>query len=131
MKKTFLISLVLILAINSCSKKITSTTYKTQKENIISLDLMLIDLHKTANSKTCTNYADWKFIAIGVKSCGGPQDYLAYSSKINTANFLKNVEEYTEAEKAYNNHWGIISDCLMVTEPKSVFCKNGKAVLVY
>lgn len=95
----------------------------------------LMDLYseilKFSQNKNCINANEWKFTAYGSKACGGPQGYIAYSSKIDTVAFLQKVEAYTKQEKLYNKKWGIISNCEITQKPKSVECKNGAPVLKY
>lgn len=83
------------------------------------------------NSTLCTNPAEWTFTAIGSKACGGPTGYIAYSLKINVPEFLKKVENYTNAQNEYNKKWGIISTCEIMNPPSGVDCVNGKPTLIY
>ena len=82
-------------------------------------------------SISCTNSNDWTFTSYGRKACGGPKGYIAYSTQIDTVDFLQKIATYSQAEKDYNFKWGIISDCAIPNEPKSVTCKNGFPTLNY
>lgn len=90
-------------------------------------ELMILfdEISTLSYSISCTNSNDWSFTSYGAKACGGPQGYIAYSNQIDTAAFLQKTATYTEAEKDYNIKWGIVSDCSVPNEPKSVECKNG------
>lgn len=83
------------------------------------------------NSTPCTNSAEWSFTAIGSKACGGPTAYIAYSLKINTSEFLKKVENYTNTQEAYNKKWNVVSTCEMMMPPNAVDCVDGKPALIY
>lgn len=83
------------------------------------------------NSTPCTDPVQWSFTSIGSKACGGPTGYIAYSLKINVTDFLKKVENYTNAQAAYNKKWGIFSTCEMIMPPTGVDCVNGKPTLIY
>jgi hypothetical protein len=89
------------------------------------------EIQNLAYSNSCVNASDWSFVAYGSKACGGAQGYIAYSTNIDTVAFLNKVEVYTEAEKAYNIKWGIISDCSLVAPPIAVECQNGYPTLIY
>jgi hypothetical protein len=89
------------------------------------------EIQNLAYTVSCDDAANWTFTAYGSKACGGPQGYIAYSSKINTVEFLKKIEFYTTAEKEFNIKWGIVSDCSIVNQPKEVVCNNGYSTLIY
>jgi hypothetical protein len=89
------------------------------------------EIQNLAYTVSCADAANWTFTAYGSKACGGPQGYIAYSSKINTVEFLKKIEFYTKAEKEFNIKWGIISDCSIVNQPEEVICNNGYPTLIY
>lgn len=104
------------------------TEQEIEHQNLINL---FYEIEKMANNKTCTNSDDLTFTAYGSKACGGPQGYIAYSTKINVADFLKKVTEYTNKEKAFNVKWGIISTCDIPNRPVDVTCLNNTPTLTY
>ena len=83
------------------------------------------------NSTACTNAQEWDFTAIGSKACGGAAGFIAYSLKINVPEFLTKVDNYTKAQKAYNEKWNIISTCEVMMPPSRVDCVEGKTQLIY
>nr|WP_143404095.1 hypothetical protein [Gaetbulibacter sp. 4G1] len=89
------------------------------------------EIYNLSISVSCDNANDWTFIAFGAKACGGPQGYIAYSSQIDTDNFLKKVNVYTQEEKEYNIKWEINSTCDLPKQPKNVECISGFPVLKY
>ncbi|OBY63203.1 hypothetical protein [Polaribacter reichenbachii] len=89
------------------------------------------EISNLAYSEPCSNANNWAFTAFGAKACGGPQGYLPYSKNIDVASFLQKIKTYTEAEKAFNIKWGIISDCSIISPPKQVECRNGYPTLTY
>lgn len=95
----------------------------------------LIDLfNKIQNlsySISCSDANDWLFVAYGAKACGGPQGYIAYSSKIDVNSFLNKIETYTQAEKDFNIKWSVVSNCSILIPPTSVECENGLPTLKY
>lgn len=82
------------------------------------------------NSQTCTDSNEWNFIAIGTKACGGPEKFIIYSKKINTADFQAKVKAYNEATVAFNLKWNIFSTCDVVQAPDGIGCVDGKPVLL-
>ncbi|MEM1258559.1 MAG: BPTI/Kunitz domain-containing protein [Bacteroidota bacterium] len=84
-----------------------------------------------SESVACENYTEWRFAGIGAKPCGGPTDYIAYSIRIDTVDFLNRLEDYNEAVRARNEREGLISDCALEPAPIGVQCQDGKPVLIY
>ncbi|SDS50525.1 hypothetical protein SAMN05216503_3276 [Polaribacter sp. KT25b] len=89
------------------------------------------EIQNLSYSISCSDAADWNFVAYGSKACGGPKGYIAYSSKIDTTAFLQKIETYTQTEKDFNIKWGVISDCSITNPPTSVECQNGFPKLIY
>lgn len=138
--KIFLLATFLISSVMSCTSENISTdctptsviTDKASKdEDNAVLSKLFKEIEDLSKSKTCDNAGQWLITPIGEKSCGGPSGFIAYSSQIDVACFLKKVEHYTAQTKKFNTKHGIISDCLITPSPKSVSCENGKPILVY
>ena len=89
------------------------------------------EISTIAYSVSCTDSSNWNFTAYGAKACGGPQGYIAYSNEIDVTAFLEKIAIYTQAEKEYNFNYGVVSDCSVPIEPKSVTCSNGYPILNY
>lgn len=102
-----------------------------QQEEYEALQEQYTKIVALSESVTCENAEDWNFTAFGSKACGGAKGYIAYSTSIDTEAFLQMVQDYNEAEAAYNIKWGIVSDCMAVMPPQGVICQDGKPVLVY
>ncbi len=103
----------------------------TEEQESDTLEEMLFEIIKIAESVDCVTPDDWTFTPIGSKACGGPTGFLAYSVTIDTNDFLEKVEAYKEAMNAFNIKWGVISDCALPATPVGVTCVDGKAELVY
>ncbi|MGB0522018.1 MAG: hypothetical protein ACPGJS_03620 [Flammeovirgaceae bacterium] len=102
-----------------------------QAEEALLLQKQLKEITELTEGVTCEDLSNWAFTPIGNKPCGGPSDYLAYPLSIDTDAFLAKVEAYTQAHKAFNEKWGLISDCALEPMPSGISCKSGKAILVY
>ncbi|REC76108.1 hypothetical protein DRF60_14595 [Chryseobacterium elymi] len=101
----------------------------SQKYEQAQLDKLKASIESETSKEKCTAASEWTFAPMGAKACGGPQQYIAYPKKIETA-ILPRIEEYTQKVKAFNEKYNITSDCMMVMPPTSVKCINGKAQLI-
>jgi len=122
----FLLSF-LSISFTACEKAGNSS----QEEEKDSLENLYKEIEELSISVVCEDAEEWDFTAIGSKACGGPTGYLAYSSGIDTEDFLKKVALYTELQDQYNKKWGIISDCMALMPPNNVECVDGKPKLIY
>jgi hypothetical protein len=118
----FLISLFVI----SCELSTTEPLVITAEE-LVAAQAEIIRL---AESVPCTNASEWKFTPMGNKACGGPARYIAYHQSVERE-LLDLVEQFTLAQKAYNETNNVLSDCLLVGPPRTIQCEANKAVFVY
>lgn len=128
MKKLSFIVFVVSLLFLSCSNDENSQEEDSKKLEKMYNEIISASL---ANSEPCTNSEEWDFAPIGSKACGGHAEYIVYSKKMNTNEFLSKIEKYTDSQNAFNKKWGIISDCSIAIKPTGVQCSNGKPVLSY
>lgn len=101
----------------------------SQKYEQAQLDQLRASIESEVTKEKCTNTREWAFAPMGAKACGGPQLYIAYPKKMETS-ILERINDYTEKVKAFNQKYGIISDCMMVNEPAGIRCIDGKAELI-
>lgn len=127
MRTFYSILFTLFLSLLACDIKEETT----QNEELDKLNNLYENIHTLATSKTCEESDDWNFTPNGHKACGGPKEYIAYSSNIDTTLFLELVKEYTSLEKEYNQKWEIVSDCSTPQEPVSVTCKDNVPTFNY
>ncbi len=121
-KVRFYLYIVVLGSLLSCSSDdIQADDLEEQLKTLVAL----------SESVACIDSNDWQFAGIGSKPCGGPTGYIAYSSAIDTADFLSRLTAYNEAVRAYNESNGGLSDCAFVSPPTRIECEDGKAVLVY
>lgn len=117
--------LALICFLFACTKEATQEEDRQEIEDLEARIMGMID------GNICSDASTWSYTAFGSKACGGPTSYIAYPNNINTTQFLNLVEQHRQATSAYNQQWGIISDCALVGPPTRVICTDGKPVLVY
>ncbi|SNR17766.1 hypothetical protein [Tenacibaculum jejuense] len=124
--KSFKFIFILFLAFISC-KDNASDLERDQEQ----LQEMFNEIKALASSKSCTDASEWSFTSYGVKPCGGPWGYIAYPTTIDVSLFLQKVADFNELNTELNKKTGAISDCSLITQPVSVACEDGKAVLIY
>ncbi|MGK0414845.1 MAG: hypothetical protein ACJA1B_003074 [Polaribacter sp.] len=120
--------LVIDISENSLTLKRELTDQDKEHRNLMAL---FDEIQNLAYSTSCIDASNWAFTAYGSKACGGPQGFMAYSKNINTEEFLKKIEIYTQSEKEFNIKWGIISDCSATAQPITVACVNNYPTLKY
>jgi hypothetical protein len=74
----------------------------------------------------CSSASVCRTIGLGVKPCGGPQEYLIYSTAAtDSARLTREVARYNEAEAKRNREQGLVSDCRALLRPR-VSCVSGQ-----
>lgn len=101
----------------------------SQKYEQAQLDRLKASIESEVSGEKCSDISEWAFTPMGAKPCGGPQQYIAYPKKIETA-FLQRVNDYTEKVRAFNEKYNIMSDCVAITPPTSIKCIHGKVKLI-
>ena len=140
--KYFLVIAISVLSLNSCKSKKnidTETLPKdialkpdnnyVQQEDYKKLSVMIQEIEAEIAKETCTDASEWRISPIGSKPCGGPSSYIAYPIKIENE-ILPKIKNVTQMQSAFNQKYGIISDCAVVPAPSGIRCENGKAVLM-
>ncbi len=117
-------SSILVLLCAACDKAELNTRPAAEEE----LRHLHEEILTLANSLPCTDPTQWAFTALGSKACGGPASYIAYPENSNSQSFLSLVEQYTEAQQAFNKKYGVISDCMFIMPPKGIRCENNRPV---
>jgi len=76
----------------------------------------------------CSEIGECRALPFGAKPCGGPWEYLIYSSTDTiTLKIEEKVNAYNEWNRVLNSRYGYISDCGIAEEPQ-LLCSNGKCV---
>jgi hypothetical protein len=74
----------------------------------------------------CAAASVCRTIGLGVKPCGGPQQYLIYSTAAtDSVRLTREVARYNEAESRRNRERGLVSDCRALLRPR-VSCVSGQ-----
>jgi len=76
-------------------------------------------IEQEIGTPTANEPSQCKLIAFGAKPCGGPARYLVYSTeKTNESRLKQLVNEFNGLAKKINEERKMMSDCMLVTEPK-------------
>ena len=89
---------------------------------------LLQQLRAEIGSAACDSAQQCKTIAVGHKACGGPETYLAWSSKgTDSAKLRSLADAYGAKRKAENLASGMLSNCAAVMDPGAT-CNAGRCV---
>lgn len=85
---------------------------------------------KAANANlSCDDNSQCHSIGIGAKACGGPENYLAWSSKHSDGAQLKTlVAQHAAARRENDRRQGMMSTCSVVSDP-GASCRAGICTL--
>lgn len=85
---------------------------------------------QAANSDLrCDNSSQCHSLGVGSKACGGPENYIAWSSKNSDGAQLKAlVEQHAAARRADDKRLGMMSTCSIVSDPGAT-CRAGSCVV--
>ncbi len=87
---------------------------------------LLQQLQAEIGEAACDTSAQCKTIAVGHKACGGPESYLAYSTKTaNGAKLAKLAEDYAAERRKQDTKSGRMSTCSMAMDPGAT-CTAGR-----
>lgn len=119
--KTLILFISILLSVSGCE-----STENSQQVDRKELDHHLEEIKDLIARESCSEENQCDYIAVGSKACGGPKTYLLFSSSIDRQKLEELVENYNKAEAGYNQKYGIVSDCMLVTPPERIECVNGK-----
>jgi hypothetical protein len=89
----------------------------------------LARIRAMVGTPSCSSDAQCHTLAIGHKSCGGPESYLAWSSaKTPEAELQALGERYKEERRAADAASGMVSTCRFMPDPGAV-CRAGSCQL--
>src|SRR5512134_323427 len=80
---------------------------------------------KEIGNAPCANLVHCRLLAIGARPCGGPDEYLAYSSITGDKTQLENKAfEYGLLQEDLHRARGTVGPCVMLLEPRLVCVDN-------
>lgn len=132
MKKSFWpFIFVICLSLMAFKCEDNDDTPPTQESELAELNTLKSKIENLVGTSTCNESSECKYLAFGSKPCGGPWEYLIYSTSIDTDELENLVDDYNQKEEAYNIKWGVASDCAFAIPPSSVNCENNTCVAKY
>jgi hypothetical protein len=97
-------------------------------EDFEQLEAMKAEILAFIGDPVCSDVSDCAAVAFGSKPCGGPWEYLVYSTAtVDPGTLAEMVSEYNELDALLNQRHGIISDCSLVRAP-ALGCVGGRCV---
>ena len=91
---------------------------------------LLQQLHAQIGDAACDNSAQCRTLAVGSKACGGPEQYLPWSTKRTDGVTLgKLAEEYAAARNIENAKSDLMSTCDLITDPGAT-CQQQRCMLL-
>lgn len=92
----------------------------------------LTELRQLGRAVDCTSDQQCKTVAVGAKSCGGPESFMVYSTANTSPEKVNAVaERYRKERELENKLSGLASDCRMLMDPgaqcRAGFCQLGGA----
>lgn len=96
-----------------------SVVNASQQSDVERMEELRRVIQEEIGEPAAKNLPQCKVIAFGAKPCGGPVTYLVYSTANTNESRLKSlVSEYNQRQKRHNEERQMVSDCMVVTEPK-------------
>jgi len=87
----------------------------------------MLQLQAAVGTAACDSPAQCKTVAIGHKACGGPESYMAYSTKADGAGVSRLAQRYADARKGEDQRGGMVSNCMLLRDPGAT-CTAGRCV---
>lgn len=132
MKKiTYYLTLLVVLSLFFISCTLPDDDPVTCEEMIQELEQLKITIEDYAATSVCGEGFECNYIAFGSKPCGGPWEYLIYTTSIDTEQLIIMVNDYNELENNYNELCGAISDCTIPNEPIGFTCEENQCIPVF
>jgi hypothetical protein len=100
-------------------------------EQIQNLLLLKTNIAAIANASICNEEFECRYIAFGSKPCGGPWEFLIYTTSIDTLTLTSLVEAYNQLESEYNINCNAISDCSAPQPPTGFECENNQCIPIF
>lgn len=120
-------SLVLFLMASACASD--PAPAPAAAPSGLASSALIAKIRTEIGDAACDAPRQCRSIAVGAKACGGPEGYLAWSSKRTDELRLKSlVEQHSAARKEENQRSGMLSTCVFETDPGAT-CQAGRCTL--
>ena len=93
------------------------------------IDSLWQQIQAASANAVCDDSSQCHALGIGAKACGGPESYIAWSSKQDDGSALRQlVAQHAAARRAQNVRDAVMSTCSMVSPP-GASCQANRCVL--
>ena len=117
----YLLPLILVITY-SCGDDFNET------DDLARLATLKTELDFLVGEASCSELSECRALPFGANPCGGPWEYLIYSSiNSDTLKIREKVDEYNEWNEVINERYGYTSDCNKAEVPQ-LLCLNGICV---
>ncbi len=132
MKKTIVtlgfMSLFMLVTAMTCDEEEISTPCENTKLELLEFKTTITAM---ASTSICSEEFECRFIAFGSKACGGPWEFITYTTSIDTLAFASLVAEYNQMESNYNINCNVISDCSTPQPPIGFDCVDNRCIPIF
>ena len=124
-------SIAFVLATAACAENpMNKRTAPAPTPAASSSAQLLAQIQAEIGDAACDSSAQCHSIGVGAKSCGGPEGYLAWSSKSSdTTKLTSLVAQHKLAREEENRRSGMLSNCALVTDPGAT-CQAARCALL-
>lgn len=120
MKKSSLLFLLSIFLLQACELKPEEKTTTTQTPKIETPKPELLPVLIATANRTCKVNEDCQVAPLGSKACGGPSDFIVYSTaQGNPSDILAAINTYTQQEKTYLSVNNAVGTCEALVAPQT------------
>jgi hypothetical protein len=125
---TGLCAAALITATAGCSGAARSSTQPKPAAQTPAAATLMQQIQAEIGDASCEANQQCRTLPVGHRACGGPESYLAYSTKhSDTEKLLDLAAQDSAASKAQNERSGMMSTCQAISDPGST-CSAGHCV---
>ena len=123
------LALSLLFVLSACSAQDVPRTAPAAKPADDGGGATLAQIHTLVGSASCANDGECRSLPLGAKACGGPDGYLAFSTKTTAEPTLRALAQtYADQRRKANSASGMMSTCLFMADPGAV-CRAGTCQL--
>lgn len=130
MKKTLTLSVLVLLLTGCATVPVNKNSLTTQLDGPLAqlqLDTrqLQLRLERLTENKGCEQDNQCKVIGVGARPCGGPDQYLLYSTLHTDEKMLSYTNDrYQKLKKQQNEKLGLMSTCQMLMPPATACIEN-------
>ena len=123
-----LMSLFILLTAMQCDDDDVSASCENSVENLL---VLKANIETLASVSVCSDGFECRYIAFGSKPCGGPWEYLIYTTSIDTLELTTLVNDYNLLEANHNVNCDAVSDCMAAIPPTGFECVDNQCVPIF